>query len=200
MIKISRPTALGMAVIMSLALASPAMASASGERPDSISAADSTGADVKEKILATGSDGFNRTVETVNSEGLGMYELRNLLNLLPEDKVEVSPAKDSVVIRDPEGRELGSFIAPVVVVDGKDIPAEFDYENGYLSTSIVPAKAPLARMKGCGRGTAARWIWRGAGALTCGAAGVATIVGGGACGLAWAGAEDAMNIDRRACR
>ncbi|MGN0095061.1 MAG: hypothetical protein ACI38U_03265 [Corynebacterium sp.] len=200
MIKVHRLTALGMAVVLSLSLASPAMASSSEGHRGPDSAANSTSVDDQEKILSTGHDGFVRTVEVANAEDHGRYELRNRLNLLPEDSVEVSPTKDSVVIRDSEGRELGSFLAPTVVVDGKEIPAQFDYADGYLSTSLESAQVPASRMKGCGRGTAAKWIWRGAGTLTCTAAGVATIVGGAACGLAWAGAEDAMNIDRRACK
>jgi hypothetical protein len=197
MLKTRRMGAVIVPIMMASLLVSPASASTVDDRVSSTSV--NSVADT-EKILAIGSDGLARTVETVNAEHHKEYELRNRLNLQPGDSVQISEDRNSAIVLDQNGSELGTFLAPTVIVDGREVPAHFAFSNGYLSTSVDSDSVPLSRKKGCGRGTAAKWIWRGAGALTCTAAGVATIVGGAACGLAWSGAEDAMNIDGRSCK
>ena len=151
-----------------------------------------------EKILAVGENGFVRTVNTNDSGNHGRGEIRNDLKLAKGDKITLSSDRKTASIVDSHGNLLGSFVAPSIKVEGRDFAGVFKVDGDSLITGL-PSDSPLMQERSCWRGEAAKWTWRGAGALTCGALGVATIVGGGACTLAWAGAEDAMNISGRAC-
>lgn len=151
-----------------------------------------------EKILAIGDDGFVRTIDTKDSGNHGKGELRNDLNLAKGDQIILSEDQTEASLVDADGNLLGKFESPSIDVDGLVFKGVFRVEGHSLVTGL-PVDSPIMQERGCWRATAATWTWRVSGGVMCGAVGVATVVGGVACGLAWAGAEDHMDIDGRAC-
>lgn len=150
----------------------------------------------EEKILALGKDGIARTVVTKDNGAGGENTLSNELKLMPGDRVEISEDGLVASVFENDGSLLGEFVSPTVNVEGEDIQGQFEFENGNLLTTFDDdVTLPFA----CWQGTTAKWTWRVAAGLVCGALGVVTVPGGFACGLGAAGAEDAMNIDGRAC-
>lgn len=146
-----------------------------------------------EKVLAVGRDGVTRTVKMSDNGAGHAAGLSNHLNLQATDRVEVAKDGQSVALYEKDGALIGKFVSPTVVVDGQEMKGKFSYEKGDLRTNFADGtELPYQ----CAKANAGKWIWRGAGALVCGATGVATVVGGAACGLGWAGAEDAMNFGR----
>ncbi|MDY5854287.1 MAG: hypothetical protein SPJ68_02030 [Arcanobacterium sp.] len=150
-------------------------------------------------ILGVGQDGYARTVENKDNGEGGGVGLSNSLHLMPTDRVIISDDRKEAKIVTLTGELIGHFENPTLVVDSEEIPGEFFYENNSLVTYPDSAHSFTFYGGKCWRGTAAKWTWRVAGTLVCGATGVVTVVGGGVCGLAWAGAEDAMDIYGRAC-
>ncbi|MDO4909067.1 MAG: hypothetical protein Q3962_04330 [Corynebacterium sp.] len=115
----------------------------------------------------------------------------------------MSPDNKTATLILNDGTVGGTFDNPTIIFDsGMEVPGVFTFD---ASTSTLTTKLPdqlsqsFEMDRGCWRGTAAKWGYRGAGTLICGAAGVANVLAGAACGLAWAGGEDAMGIDSRAC-
>ncbi|ADH91994.1 hypothetical protein EBF03_01120 [Arcanobacterium haemolyticum] len=151
-------------------------------------------------ILGIGKDGYARTIDRTDNGFGGGVGLSNSLNLLPTDRISISEDGKQAEIITASGEVLGHFEDPTLSVGGKEVPGEFFYENGSLVTYADSAHSFVFYEKSCWQGTTAKWTWRVAGTLICGATGVVTVIGGGVCGLAWAGAEDAMNINKRACK
>lgn len=150
----------------------------------------------EEKILAIGDDGVARTVVTEDNGAGGKNALSNELKLASGDRVEISPDGLVVSVYQKGGSLLGEFVSPSVNINGEDVQGQFEFEDGNLLTTFHDnVELPF----GCWQGTTAKWTWRVAAGMVCGALGVVSVPGGFACGLGAAGAEDAMNIDQRAC-
>lgn len=143
-----------------------------------------------EKVLAVGKDTIVRTINTHDVENGLSGQLRNTLNLSEGDVLTISSDKRTVTLRDSNNNLLGSFESPRIDVDGTEQMGEFSIDGDYLITTLPAA---LRENRAYWRATAARWTWRLAGGLTCGAA---NAIIGGVCGLAWAGAEDHMHINK----
>ncbi|MDO4911245.1 MAG: hypothetical protein Q3972_05830 [Corynebacterium sp.] len=156
-----------------------------------------------DSILAVGKDNIVRTVSTSDSVDNGNFRLDNKLNLQPGDTISVSPDLKTATLILNDGTAAGTFVSPTIIFDsGMEVPGVFSYDEATstLTTSLPEQLSQVFESdRGCWRGTAAKWGYRGAGALVCGATGVANVVAGAACGLAWSAGEDAMKINSRAC-
>ncbi|MDO5031909.1 hypothetical protein [Corynebacterium sp.] len=198
--KIGRVSAGTAAVVMALSGLFAPVAAASEHGAGSV---DSATTDIaggnrfsKEKVLAVGADGIVRKIVTKDNGEGGDNTLANKLELAKGDTVEISDDAQVATVRQADGSVLGEFVAPVMNVGGSEVQGQFAYEDGNLLTTF---KDDVFVPYGCWQGTTAKWTWRVAAGLACGALGVVSVPGGFACGLGAAGAEDAMDIDGHAC-
>ena len=172
--------------LTSLSSSSPVATNAAGDASDS-----------DHKLLGVGTDGNVRTVTTEDNGAGGENTLSNQLLLVEGDRVEVSEDGKPATIVQADGKELGSFISPTVTVDGVEHQGKFEFKDGNLLTTFAD---DVVLPYNCWQANTAKWTWRVASGAICTASGFANVAVGFACALGAAGAEDAMDINRRACR